>query len=88
MKLFDENGNHIGEIFEDTKEKVETAFEWSWWWGIIFLLFIAPGWTILGVLLFLIFKIIIGIFKFVFKIVWWGIRLPFSLIFRRVFPRF
>ena len=47
MKLYDEDGNYVGEFLESTKEKVENAFEGSWIWGIVFLLFIAPGWTCL-----------------------------------------
>jgi len=88
MKVFDEDGNYLGEFIEDTKEKVEDAFEGSWIWGVIFLLFIAPGWTILGIVVILLFKLISGIIKLAFKMVWWLIRLPFCLVFRREFQEF
>ena len=29
MKLYDEDGNYVGEFLESTKEKVENAFEGS-----------------------------------------------------------
>lgn len=88
MKIFDEDGNYIGEFLEDTKEKIDDAFEGSWIWGIIFLLLIAPGWTILGIVVISIFKLIAFIIKLIFRILWWTIRLPFCLLFYREFPQF
>ena len=88
MKVFDEDGNYLGEFIDGTKEKVEDAFDSSWIWGIIFLLIIAPGWTILGIILISIFKLIKAIIRLVFKTIWWIFRLPFCLIFRRKFPEF
>lgn len=32
MKVFDEDGNYLGEFFEYTKNKVEDSFESSWIW--------------------------------------------------------
>lgn len=46
---FNEEGEYIGRVFSDAKDKVEEAFEGSWLWGIIFLFVIAPGWALLGV---------------------------------------
>ncbi|MGN1181543.1 MAG: hypothetical protein ACI4SR_00940 [Faecalibacillus sp.] len=43
MKVFDENGNYLGGFIEDTKDKIDDAFEDSWIWGILFLLLIVPG---------------------------------------------
>lgn len=88
MKIFDEDGNYIGEFLEDTKDKIDDAFEGSWMWGIIFLLLIAPGWTILGIVVISIVKLIAFIIKLIFRILWWTIRLPFCLIFYREFPEF
>lgn len=88
MKIYDETGEFLGEFFEDTKDKVEDAFDCSWVWGIIFLLVIAPGWTLLGLTLFGIFKLLFTIVKLVFLIIWWIVRLPFCLIFYQEIPEF
>ena len=95
MKLFDEDGNYVGEFFEDTKEKVEDAFEASWIWGIVFLLIIAPGWTLAGLTLFGIIKLfkllIILLYKLLLlflRCLWWLIRLPFYSIFQHELPEF
>ncbi|MCI6266123.1 MAG: hypothetical protein MR598_04690 [Erysipelotrichaceae bacterium] len=88
MKVFDENGNFIGEFIEAEKEKIEESFEGGLWWlGIIFL-FISPFWTILVIGLWLIFKLILKLVKLIFKIVWWIVRLPFCLIFYKELPQF
>lgn len=93
--VFDEDGNLIGHFLKSTKEGVSDAFGISWVWGIIFLLIIAPGWTLLGLLLFLlvklvkfIFWLIANIIKFVLRCIWWLLRLPFYLIFYRDVPEF
>lgn len=86
--MYDEDGNYLGEFIEDTKDKIEDAFEGSWIWGIIFLLLIAPGWTILGIVVISIFKMIAFIFKLGVRIIWWVIRLPFCLVFKREIPEF
>lgn len=88
MRLFDEDGNYVGEFISNTKEKVEEAFEGSWLWGIVFLLFIAPGWTILGLVVIGLFKLIKFVVVLVFRTIWWIIRLPFCLIFHHEFPEF
>lgn len=95
MKVFDEHGNYLGEFIENTKEKVEDAFEISWFWGIIFLLIIAPGWTLLGLIVWGLFKAIKFIIVLLFKLVsllsrclWWLIRSPFYLIFQHEMPKF
>lgn len=88
MKVFDENGNYLGEFIEGTKDKIDDAFEDSWIWGILFLLLIVPGWTILGIVLISIFKFISFILKLIFRTLWWTIRLPFYLIFFKEFPDF
>lgn len=95
MKVFDENGNYLGEFIADTKEKVENAFEVSWFWGLIFLLIIAPGWTLLGLVLWGLFKliklIVVLLFKlliFLLRCLWWMIRLPFYMVFRHKTPIF
>lgn len=80
-EIFDSEGNLIGHFLESAKSGVEDAFEGSWIWGIIFLLFIAPGWTLLGIVLFLIIKLIRIIFwlactimKFALIALWWLIK--------------
>lgn len=81
-EIFDSEGNLIGHFLESAKKGVEDAFEGSWILGIIFLLFIAPGWTLLGLVLFLIIKIIrialflaITIIKLVLIGLWWLVKL-------------
>lgn len=88
MKLFDENGNYLGEFIEETKEKVEDAFDDSWIWGVVFFLLIAPGWTILGIVLILLFKITCIIIKLVWGLTFWFAKLPFCLFFKHTLPRF
>lgn len=88
MKVFDEDGNYLGEFFEYTKNKVEDSFESSWIWVIICLFLLAPWWTLFGILLYFTFKLLSFSIKFTFKVIWWIIRLPFYLIFRKEFPKF
>ena len=88
MRIFDEDGNYLGDFIGDTKEKVEDAFEGSWLWGIVVLLFIAPGWTIFGIIVILLFKLISFIIMLVIKFVWWLVRLPFCLVLQKRFPDF
>lgn len=94
-EIFDSEGNLIGHFLESAKSGVDSAFEVSWIWGVIFLLLIAPGWTLLGVILFLLiklvrilFKLLFVLLKTVFRCVWWVIRLPFYLICMDELPRF
>ena len=81
-EIFDSEGNLIGHFLESAKNGVADAFGDSWIWGIIFLLFIAPGWTLLGIVLYLIIKLIRIIFwlaltliKYVLIGLWWLIKL-------------
>ena len=94
-ELFDSEGNLIGHFLEKAKDNVESAFEVSWIWGLIALLIFAPGWTILGVILYLLIKLIrlifwllITILKIVLRFIWWLIKLPFCLVFKHDIPRF
>ena len=94
-EIFDSEGNLIGHFLESAKHGVDSAFEVSWIWGLIFLLIVAPGWTLLGIILFLIIKLIrfifwilISILKIALRCVWWLIRLPYYRIFKHNFPRF
>ena len=82
-EIFDSEGNLIGHFVESAKNGVNSAFESSWILGLFFLLIIAPGWTILGIILFLIIKLIrllflilISILKIILQCIWWIIRLP------------
>ena len=95
MKVFDEDGNYLGEFFENTREKVGDAFETSWILGIIVLLIIAPGWTLLGVILWGIFKtikcilvLLAKLFMLLLRCLWWLIRLPVYAFFYRELPEF
>jgi len=94
-EIFDSEGNLIGHFIESAKDGVSSAFESSWLWGLFFLLIIAPGWTLLGVLLYLIIKVIkiaiwllFTIIKFILRCLWWLIRLPFYLLIWRDYPEF
>lgn len=89
MKVFDENGNFLGEFFEAEKEKIDNQFDdGSWILGIILLLFLFPVKTIIVLVSIFFFYIIASIIKFVLKVIWWIIRLPFCLIFYREIPSF
>lgn len=87
MKLFDENGNFIGEFIEEAKENVSDSFEISWVLGILCFLW-QPIWTIVVIAIWLFFKTIFKICKFILRIIWWFIRVPFCLIFSREWPEF
>lgn len=93
MKLYDENGDYVGEFVKnsisDVKDSaIESINDGSLGWGLILLLIIFPGWTILCVTIYLIIKFIWAILKLSFCILFWLIRLPFKLIFWREFPKF
>lgn len=93
MKLFDEDGNYVGEFIKDSIEEVkdnamDSFDENSWILGLVLLLVVFPGWTILGGVIYLIIKIIWWIFKILINSLWWLIRLPFTLIFKGEFPEF
>ena len=53
MKLFDEDGNYVGELIKDSIEEVkdnamDSFDDGSWILGLVLLLIVFPGWTILG----------------------------------------
>lgn len=80
--LFDSEGNLVGHFLENAKNGVEDAFEFSWWWGLVFLFFIAPGWALLGLVLFLLIKLfrllfflLVLILKFALRVGWWLLKL-------------
>ena len=83
MKVYDEDGNFLGDFISAEKEKIVETFDDGLWWLGLFFLFVAPFWTILVIILWLIFKLIINLIKLILKVIWWLIRLPFCLIFNR-----
>lgn len=94
-EIFDSDGRLIGHFLETAKSGVDSAFEISWIWGVIFLMIIAPGWTILGIVIYLLFKfirflfcIMISILKLILKCIWWVVRLPVHMILWHEFPSF
>lgn len=100
MRLFDEDGNYVGEFLmdsiENVKDKATDALDdGSWILGLITLIIIFPGWALLcGVIYIIIrliwwmFKLAISACKFIIRILWWMVRLPFSWIFQGDFPEF
>lgn len=59
MKLFDEDGNYVGELIKDSIEEVkdnamDSFDDGSWILGLVLLLIVFPGWTILGGVIYLI----------------------------------
>lgn len=93
MKIFDEDVNYLGEFIKESIEEVkdnatETISDGSWILGLIMLLIIFPGWTILGGVIYIIGKLIWWIFKIVINTAWWLIRLPFTLFIYRELPEF
>lgn len=94
MKLYDENHNYVGEFITD---KVEQAGEYlndskgSCFGFIITLLLILAfyfPWVLILVVLMLLGKFIWFLIKLIFRVLWWLIRAPFTLIFRKRFPKF
>ncbi len=98
MKLFNEDGNFIGEFIEasgeavdnvvdNTKEFVSDAFSASIFLGLLGLA-ISPVWTIIAIIGVLVFKSIMFALKFIFNVCWWIFKLPFCLVFKRRVPEF
>lgn len=94
MKIFNENGDFLGDfteatgtIAEKTKDTISSCFETGMLLGIIGL-FISPFWGILAIIGILLFKLISVVLKFIFDCVWWIIRVPFCLLFWRELPNF
>lgn len=83
MKIFDEEGNFLGEFFEnrieEAKESVSDSFQISWILGILCFCW-QPIWTLVILAVFLILKGIWKLFLLCLRIMWWSIRLPFALI--------
>ena len=91
MKVFNEEGEYIGELIEDfiddSKDKIEDAFDDSVGNGCAVFLYMLP-WIILVVILLYVLKLIWIACKFLLRILWWLIRAPFMLIFSREWPEF
>ena len=100
-EIFDGDGELIGHFLEKAKDSVSSATsdigsgEGSIFGLILVLLIIAPGWALLGIVVWLIVKVIkliiwllLIIIKFILRCIWWLIRMPFTLILYREFPEF
>lgn len=94
MKVFNENGDFLGEfteaaegVYKKTKDTVCSWFEVGIFAGILGL-FISPVLAILAIITILIFKIFIMLLKLTLRCAWWIIKLPFCLLFSRKFPEF
>ena len=88
MKVYDEDGNFIGDFISAEKEKIEETFDGGWWFLGIILLIASPFWTIFVVILWLILKGIINLIKFALRCIGWIIRTPFCLWRYGEFPEF
>ena len=91
MKLFDENGNFVGEFISDSIEQVSDSYKSSFGDGclaIFIVLSVRFPILLLLIVLWLILKLIWIILKFALRIVWWLVRLPFTLISRKKVPKF
>lgn len=94
MKIFNENGDFLGEftdsaetVYENTKETVCSWFEIGILWGILAVI-ASPFWGILAIVAILLFKLFTLILKFVLNSIWWTFKLPFCLLFKRELPEF
>lgn len=87
MKVFDKDGNFLGEFIEDSKDKISDSFDESVGNGCITFLYMILIIVIVAIVWY-IFKGIVLLFKFILRILWWIIRTPFCLIFRKEWPRF
>lgn len=58
IELFDGDGNIVGYFLESAKDGIDSAFGVSWVWGLVFLFLVAPGWALLGVVLWALFVLI------------------------------
>lgn len=94
MKIFNENGDFLGEFIEATGEVIQDTQEIVCSWfdigivlGIVGLI-ISPFWTILAIIAILIFKLIAVIIKFSLRCLWWIVKLPFVFLFCRKLPNF
>lgn len=87
MKLYDEDGNFIGDFIKGTEETVEGAFKISWILGIICFL-ISPIWTIIVIIICSIVKLLFKLIILIFRTAWWVVKLPFCLLFLKKLPTF
>lgn len=91
MKIFDEDGNYLGEFIderiESASESISDSFAASWILGILCFLW-QPVWTIIVILSWIILRSIYKLLKLSFKCIWWLIRVPFTLIFSKEWPTF
>ena len=91
MKIFDEDGNFIGEFISDSVEQAKDSYDDSGVSGCLFvslLLSIKFPFILVLIIFWYFLKLMWVIFKFFLRIFWWIIRLPFTLIFRGEFPEF
>lgn len=94
MELFDKDGNYVGEFIDaQTKKAGEylSDSKGSCFGFIITLLLILAfhfPWTLIIVVLMLLLKFIWFLIKSLFRVLWWLVRAPFTLIFRKEFPKF
>lgn len=87
MKIFDEDGNFLGEFIEDSKDKISNSFDESIGNGCATFLYMILLIIIVAILWY-IFKGIFMLIKFILKIIWWLIRAPFLLVLKREWPKF
>lgn len=91
MKLFDEYGNYIGEFVENSVDNVTSSYQESFGAGcaaVLIALVARFPILIVLVILFAILWLLWAILKLALKIIWWLLRMPFTLIFRKEFPEF
>ena len=98
MKIFDEDGNFLGDFIADQKDKVSDSFDESPGDGCLCILYLIPFILIVIILYYLLklfiiicrylLKLLVIICKFLIRIIWWILRLPFYLIFYRETPEF
>lgn len=82
MKVFDENGNFLGEFIEESKDRISTSFDESNGNGCITFLYMIPIIIIVTIIWF-IFIGIIFLGKCILRILWWIIRVHFALELKR-----
>ncbi|WP_044973455.1 hypothetical protein [Ruminococcus sp. HUN007] len=91
MQLFDEDGNPVGELFENAKDRVSDSFDESLGEGclaLLMMIIIHIPLILVLLLLWLLLKLLWIIVKFIFRLLWWLLRLPFCLIFKHEPPEF
>ena len=93
LKVYDEDNNFVGEwigdFVEESKESVSESFDVSFGEGCLALLILLAfkfPWLILVIILWLILKLMWFFIKLICRCIWWVVRLPFTLIFKKEFP--